>query len=57
MDCPEGVINMTDVKKDQGRDELFLRIYKIATNLVHAGHVAELDFKSYVLGTMFYCYI
>ena len=44
-------------KKDQERDELFRRIYKIATDLVHAGHVAEWDFKSYVLGTMFYRYI
>ena len=48
---------MADVKKDQERDELFRRIYKIATDLVHAGHVAECDFKSYVLGTMFYRYI
>ena len=48
---------MADVKKDQERDELFRRIYKIATDLVHAGHVAEWDFKSYVLGTMFYRYI
>lgn len=37
---------MADVKKDQERDELFRRIYKIATDLVHAGHVAEWDFKS-----------
>lgn len=48
---------MADVKKTQERDELFRRIYKIATDLVHAGHVAEWDFKSYVLGTMFYRYI
>ena len=48
---------MADVKKDQERDELFRRIYKIATDLVHAGHVAEWDFKSYVLSTMFYRYI
>ena len=46
---------MADIKKDQ--DELFRKIYKIATDLVHAGHVAEWDFKSYVLGTMFYRYI
>lgn len=38
-------------------DELFRSIYKIATDLVHAGHVSEWDFKSYVLGTMFYRYI
>ena len=42
-------------KKNQ--EELFRTIYKIATDLVHAGHVAEWDFKSYVLGTMFYRYI
>ena len=46
---------MKEMKKDQ--DELFRTIYKIATDLVHAGHVAEWDFKSYVLGTMFYRYI
>ena len=46
---------MKEMKKDQ--EELFRTIYKIATDLVHAGHVAEWDFKSYVLGTMFYRYI
>ncbi len=48
---------MADLKKDQEREELFRTIYKIATDLVHAGHVSEWDFKSYVLGTMFYRYI
>lgn len=48
---------MADIKKSQEQDELFRTIYKIATDLVHAGHVAEWDFKSYVLGTMFYRYI
>ena len=48
---------MVDIKKSQEREELFRTIYKIATDLVHAGHVAEWDFKSYVLGTMFYRYI
>ena len=48
---------MADVKRDTEREELFRTIYKIATDLVHAGHVAEWDFKSYVLGTMFYRYI
>lgn len=43
------------VEREQG--ELFRQIYKIATDLVHAGHVSEWDFKSYVLGTMFYRYI
>ena len=33
---------MKEMKKDQ--DELFRTIYKIATDLVHAGHVAEWDF-------------
>lgn len=57
MDCLEGATTMADRKNEQERDELFRRIYKIATDLVHAGHVAEWDFKSYVLGTMFYRYI
>lgn len=48
---------MADIKKSHEQDELFRTIYKIATDLVHAGHVAEWDFKSYVLGTMFYRYI
>lgn len=48
---------MADIKTNQERDGLFRRIYKIATDLVHAGHVSEWDFKSYVLGTMFYRYI
>ena len=46
---------MADIKKDQA--VLFNSIYKIATDLVHAGHVSEWDFKSYVLVTMFYRYI
>ena len=46
---------MADIQKDQ--TALFNTIYKIATDLVHAGHVAEWDFKSYVLVTMFYRYI
>lgn len=46
---------MKEINKEQ--EELFRTIYKIATDLVHAGHVAEWDFKSYVLGTMFYRYI
>jgi len=46
---------MDDIKQD--REVLFRTIYKIATDLVHAGHVSEWDFKSYVLGTMFYRYI
>ena len=48
---------MAEIKKDQEREELFRTIFKIATDLVHAGHVSEWDFKSYVLGTMFYRYI
>ena len=46
---------MSDINKDQAT--LFGTIYKIATDLVHAGHVSEWDFKSYVLVTMFYRYI
>lgn len=46
---------MADIRKEQ--DALFSRIYKIATDLVHAGLVSEWDFKSYVLVTMFYRYI
>lgn len=48
---------MSDIKKDAQREELFKTIFNIATDLVHAGHVSEWDFKSYVLGTMFYRYI
>ncbi len=44
-------------KSQQEQTTLFNQIYKIATDLVHAGHVSEWDFKSYVLGTMFYRYI
>lgn len=46
---------MADIKEEQSA--LFGTIYKIATDLVHAGHVSEWDFKSYVLVTMFYRYI
>ena len=48
---------MAETTRSPEQEELFRRIYKIATDLVHAGHVAEWDFKSYVLGTMFYRYI
>ena len=41
---------MADIKRDAEREELFRTIYKIATDLVHAGHVSEWDFKSYVVG-------
>ncbi len=46
---------MADISREQ--NALFSTIYKIATDLVHAGHVSEWDFKSYVLVTMFYRYI
>ncbi|MBQ6660825.1 MAG: type I restriction-modification system subunit M [Lachnospiraceae bacterium] len=46
---------MANINKDQSA--LFSTIYKIATDLVHAGHVSEWDFKSYVLVTMFYRYV
>ena len=42
---------------DFNREEIYNKIYKIATDLVHAGFVSEWDFKSYVLGTMFYRYL
>lgn len=48
---------MANIKFQKDRDELLKKIYKIATDLVHAGHVSEWNFKSYVLGTMFYRYI
>ena len=48
---------MADNKKDMEREELHKILFKTATELVHAGHVSEWDFKSYVLGTMFYRYI
>ena len=35
---------MAELKKSQEQDELFRTIYKIATDLVHAGHVSEWDF-------------
>ena len=46
---------MAEIKKEQ--DALFSTIYKMATDLVHAGHVSEWEFKSYVFVTMFYRYI
>ena len=46
---------MADIQRDQSA--LFSTIYKIATDLVHAGLVSEWDFKSYVLVMMFYRYI
>ena len=36
---------MKEINKEQ--EVLFRTIYKIATDLAHAGHVAEWDFKSY----------
>ena len=46
---------MADVKKEQERDELHRAIWAIADEL--RGSVDGWDFKSYVLGTMFYRYI
>lgn len=46
---------MTDIKKEQERDELHRAIWAIADNL--RGAVDGWDFKNYVLGTMFYRYI
>lgn len=46
---------MADIKKDQERDELHRTIWSIADDL--RGSVDGWDFKSYVLGMMFYRYI
>ncbi|MBR6366094.1 MAG: type I restriction-modification system subunit M [Lachnospiraceae bacterium] len=46
---------MADLKKEQERDELHRAIWAIADDL--RGSVDGWDFKSYVLGTMFYRYI
>lgn len=46
---------MADVKKEQERDELHRAIWAIADEL--RGSVDGWDFKSYVLGMMFYRYI
>ena len=46
---------MPDIKKEQERDELHRAIWAIADDL--RGSVDGWDFKSYVLGTMFYRYI
>ena len=46
---------MADVRKEQERDELHRAIWAIADEL--RGSVDGWDFKSYVLGIMFYRYI
>lgn len=46
---------MADIKKEQEREELHRAIWTIADDL--RGSVDGWDFKSYVLGTMFYRYI
>lgn len=46
---------MADVKREQERDELHRTIWSIADDL--RGSVDGWDFKSYVLGIMFYRYI
>ncbi len=46
---------MADIKKEQEREELHRAIWVIADDL--RGSVDGWDFKSYVLGTMFYRYI
>ena len=46
---------MLDIKKEQEREELHKTIWKIADDL--RGSVDGWDFKSYVLGMMFYRYI
>ena len=46
---------MSDIRKEQERDELHKTIWGIADDL--RGSVDGWDFKSYVLGMMFYRYI
>ena len=46
---------MADIRKEQERDELHRAIWAIADEL--RGSVDGWDFKSYVLGMMFYRYI
>ena len=46
---------MADIKKEQERDELHRAIWAIADEL--RGSIDGWDFKSYVLGMMFYRYI
>ncbi len=46
---------MTDMKKEQEREELHRAIWQIANDL--RGSVDGWDFKNYVLGTLFYRYI
>ena len=46
---------MTEVRKEKERDELHRAIWAIADEL--RGSVDGWDFKSYVLGMMFYRYI
>ena len=46
---------MSDIRKEQEREELHKTIWKIADDL--RGSVDGWDFKSYVLGMMFYRYI
>ena len=46
---------MIDNKKEQEREELHRAIWSIADDL--RGNVDGWDFKTYVLGTMFYRYI
>ena len=46
---------MADIKKEQEREELHRAIWSIADDL--RGSIDGWDFKSYVLGMMFYRYI
>lgn len=51
----KGRMKMTDVRKEQERDELHRAIWAIADEL--RGSVDGWNFKPYVLGMMFYRYI
>ena len=48
-------MQIADINKDQERDELHRAIWVIANEL--RGSIDGWDFKSYVLGMMFYHYI
>ena len=47
----------TTVNKDQERAELHRTIWNAATELVHGGAVAPVDFKQYMFGMLFYRFI
>ena len=50
-------MNLIDTKKEQERARLHSAIWKAATDLVHGGGVTPVEFKSYVIGFLFYRFI